>query len=835
MDVSVGVGIDSYLVLPSGEVRELDPQATYLFGREASAEFSLNDALCSREHCRLRWDASGDWVVEDLGSRNGTLVDGSRVEEAVVLRDRSSIQIGGQRFVLCLLPPGADATRLVAEVQRIDVQETFEMAGGKAEPGPAEPLRGSLQGMEEIIRFFMLTSKNGRFHIDDEHQVWFVDGVPRHAEAVDARGLEALRSLVDCEGGFSFYEGEELPGEPTIEGRIQDILADLFDQADEEERRAEAYDIERATQLQRHLMERMPRIPGYDIGVFFQGLSGVSGDFYDVSIMPDGRVLIVLGDVSGHGIQAAMVGTNILKTLRLLRQRCQDLGELLRLLNEDMREDMLGGQFATLFAAILHPPSGRMEVAIAGHHSALVLDRDGDELPREVGGKGMAMGLGSDAMFSRTLKLETVELAVGESLLQFTDGMFESMDAEGNEFGWDRLREIIAANRDCPDMETLTSVLTSEVSAYADKLEDDLTILAIARVSEVGTKAVLAEQPERNGLAAHPVAAGGDPNPTPQPPTEDAAPLGRDQKGVGYTGREFAGARVMRALDEGRIHLADYGGRDVIAEVVASDEAPADFERRVRPYRELDHPGVVDVLAVGTEDGCCFQLMELLSGGSLAERLSMMGHLEYRELRGLVAPLAAGLAAIHAAGVVHGDLRPASILIDGRGEPKIVRFGALPPLDRHPLAYQAPETLDGSPPGAMADVYGLAAMLYHLACGEPLVATDDPEEARRIVREGLGDLRSRHPGLDLSFVKLLSSCLNIDPVRRPTSAELALWGRPQSAALAKRKKPDGKAKAVASGDDDQTATGLDADTMWLIGGGVVALVLVALILWLLWG
>ena len=979
MELSIDIGMDCYLGTPSGELVALDAGKNYIFGRDPKIDFTVNDTLCSREHCRLRWDQAGAWMVDDLGSRNGTFVDGMRIEESVTLSDRGSIQIGGQRFVLFLLPPGANLDGLIQE-SVVDALETFEM-DGNAQPQQATALNGTLEGLEDVLRFFMLTRKTGRFVINnDEHkQVWFVDGTPRHAINGEQTGGEALKQLVNATGTWVFHENERSTTS-TIDLEPKEILALLFADDGGAFKKVEAYDLDKATQLQRHLLERLPEVPGYDIGVFFQGLSGLSGDFYDVTVLDDGLVMIVLGDVSGHGIQAAMVGTNALKALRLLRQQYGDLTDLLAALNEEVRSDLLPAQFITLFAALLHPPSGRMTIALAGHHAAYLVDRDGDAPPEPVGKKGLVLGIASGEMFRKAMQLHTVQIPMGCCLVQFTDGMVEASNAEGEEFGWQRFEALLAAKRGAADMKELTSQLTSGVDEFAPELDDDITVLAIARNQQVGTRAVLAARGEQGGHQSLGMSGGNARNTTPRPATQGAGsgsdaddlgvtavaddavsaaaaavrqriaaeeqaaaaqaeaaakaqaeaqakaehhsqeaeaqaallqqrlaaeaqaaadeinadvadsvefaptaaltPGGDDelmpdsasgalasaidgvapsptlegQPGSGLVGRTFGPARITQGLGRGghgRVYVAEHQTLGMQVAVKVLEVPRQDSERWIKRFQaearraiRVSHPNVVQVFDAGTIDNINYLVMELVQGGDLEQRVKLLGHLESRELRNLVHPIAEGLAAIHDAGVIHRDIKPSNILIDQKGLPKITDLGiAAIHTDARTREitgqravagtpdYMAPEVIDpDAREGTPADIYSLGATLYHLAAGRPPYQGDDPLAIMRAHLDGsFTPLDKLVPDLDPEFVEIVHACLQRDISARPSAADLLEWSfKPTNRSRSGRKQ-------IPTRNPNKPPTIADAsqNTIWLIGGAVLAVIMIVLLVLLL--
>ena len=241
-------------------------------------------------------------------------------------------------------------------------------------------------------------------------------------------------------------------------------------------------DMARAKSVQQHMLPDLPAIPGFELAVHYAGHSGVSGDFYEALPLRDGRVLIVLGDVSGHGMQAALVVATALKTLRFLARQVTDPVSLLTQFNDEIRTDLLPGQFITLFAGALDPVGQRLTCIRAGHHPAVIANLTQNTVLRRVGHQGIAIGLVAGMVFSRSLRPEVVDLLPGDVLLQYTDGATEATDAEGNEYGDARLFGNFLAILDQP-LQQVVDDIASDVLTFANgNLSDDLTVLSLAVV-----------------------------------------------------------------------------------------------------------------------------------------------------------------------------------------------------------------------------------------------------------------------------------------------------------------------------------------------------------------
>ncbi len=433
--------VDFHLVDHTGVSYRLRPPHTYLFGRDEFAHFQINDALTSRRHCELRWEPEAGWLLIDLGSRNGTIVNGARIDGTRALGDHDTLRVGGQHLTFLILPAGADVAAYLDA--GVDGDETFESVPGDGVLPTGGSFGGTLgkAGLLPFVEFVLMTGKSGRLVLDasEEQSVWFLDGAPRDASSGQLRGQEALEALLGITGAtFRFQEGVPLPRGEVIVGDPRRLLASMA----RGHSLVDAHDFNRAQGLQARMLERIPSLAGYDIGVRYAAVSGVGGDFYDVGPLPDGKVLITLGDVSGHGVQGALVVAMALKTLRLLRSTIADPVDLLVRFNEELRPDMLVGQFMTLFAAVLEPATGAVTVLLAGHHQGYLVDAAGGV--RLVGTPGMAIGMMGGDLVRRSLEAETFTMAPGSLLFQCTDGLLEAHPLGGDdEFGSERLAETL--------------------------------------------------------------------------------------------------------------------------------------------------------------------------------------------------------------------------------------------------------------------------------------------------------------------------------------------------------------------------------------------------------
>ena len=226
----------------------------------------------------------------------------------------------------------------------------------------------------------------------------------------------------------------------------------------------------------------------------------------------------------------------------------------------------------------------------------------------------------------------------------------------------------------------------------------------------------------------------------------------------------------------------------ILSPIWSQPEARQRFRTEAKAAAKLQHPHVVQIIDVGEIDDTPYMAMEMLTGGTLAQRLARE-ELSHRESADLVATLARTIEFAHDRGIVHRDLKPANILMTHDGQPKIADFGLAKILDTEGFSdraadtrtgmilgtpgYMAPEQADpnGGPIDGRADVYALGAILYECTTGRPPFRAESPWETLRQVhsQDPVAPRRfSRSLPRDLETICL--HCLHKDPARRYRSA-----------------------------------------------------------------
>ena len=224
----------------------------------------------------------------------------------------------------------------------------------------------------------------------------------------------------------------------------------------------------------RLLPGRIPDVPGLDIAATNITSAEVSGDYYDTISMPDGRLVIIISDVSGKGVPASLLASSLQASLRAHCVGSDSPAQILDRVNVYLHESTDPSHFATLFLAVYNPDVRSLTYSSGGHNSPIVRRNDGSIELLEVG--GMPIG----AFDFSTYDEATIHFEDGDTLFLYTDGLTESLNPEGEEFGTDRVEQFLDDFNDL-DASALLSAMHDELKAFCkrDQADDDVTLMAL--------------------------------------------------------------------------------------------------------------------------------------------------------------------------------------------------------------------------------------------------------------------------------------------------------------------------------------------------------------------
>jgi phosphoserine phosphatase RsbU/P len=237
------------------------------------------------------------------------------------------------------------------------------------------------------------------------------------------------------------------------------------------------HDLEVAREIQMMMLPReMVTGGGLEAYGYSRPANTVGGDFYDVLPMPDGRLLLALGDVAGKGSPAALLMALVLAILRTLVDEGAPPEAIAHRLNLQVARHAPGSRFVTLCIAVFDPSSGHLEFVNAGHTPPM-LRRSTGRFERLCEG-GMALGMFDLATYSAG----QTSLEVGDVLVFYSDGITEAEDAHGVPFDDSGLQGVIAEHW-WKDAASLGQAIVTAVDAHIveTRLSDDLTVLAARR------------------------------------------------------------------------------------------------------------------------------------------------------------------------------------------------------------------------------------------------------------------------------------------------------------------------------------------------------------------
>lgn len=266
--------------------------------------------------------------------------------------------------------------------------------------------------------------------------------------------------------------------------RVAQLVREQQAQARAHERIEQELRIARLIQ-QTLLPKELPALPGWNVAAYYQPARAVGGDFYDFLYFEDGRLGMVIGDVTDKGVPAALVMATTRSILRTAAQSDASPGQVLRQANNLLCPDIPPKMFVTCLYGILDPVSGRLRYANAGHD--LPYQRHADGSVTELRARGMPLGLMPEMQYEEN---ET-RLEPGDSMLLYSDGLVEAHNPEREMFGFPHLMEVLGEHGDeSPVIDFLLSQLTSFTGDDWEQ-EDDVTLVTLKRTAEAQGKSMV--------------------------------------------------------------------------------------------------------------------------------------------------------------------------------------------------------------------------------------------------------------------------------------------------------------------------------------------------------
>lgn len=239
------------------------------------------------------------------------------------------------------------------------------------------------------------------------------------------------------------------------------------------------------------LPHKPPLIPRYEISAFYEACEQLGGDLFNFIPAGDGFWGLMIGDVSGHGIDAALMMAAAMKSFALRGAGRSSPRNIVRLVNNDLLQDLNRDKFVSVFYAVLNLQTHKLRCVRAGHCPALLVQASPENASptakrpavEELTGRGSVLGVLKEDLFVKTLGEFEVDFPPRATLLLYTDGLTETMNAAGEEFGMDRLRKTLYSSADRPIRQVVEgAVAAARAFAGGRPMQDDLTVIAVRRV-----------------------------------------------------------------------------------------------------------------------------------------------------------------------------------------------------------------------------------------------------------------------------------------------------------------------------------------------------------------
>ena len=547
---------DVLLIGPDGESHPVRLNASpFIMGRSESVHLPMpGDTMLSRQHCAFEWNGGG-WVIRDMGSKNGTTVNGQNLMREHRLSPGDRIVAGRQilefevhaakqtkplpsplefveddagvpmrpdsTFIIRLdsanfsaKPMGAPSLELERVNKRMEalVRAGRELASFK----PIESLFGITldQALDAVgaKRGILMTLEHGelvtRAHLGDGFRVSSAvrdkvmrerasllvqdaaaDSLLRSSQTIVQQNIKSLMAVplqtesqvigilyVDTPSLLHPFDAEAL-SLLTVFANIAAIRIEHARLVEVEHvERLMAHDLEQAADIQRNLFPQSPPdLPGLELSGRSLPCRSVGGDYFDYIPMSDGRVLVVVADVSGKGLAASLLMSSLQARVHALCEVQNDVGKLVSRLNHSIKANTPDNKFITGFFAAIHPDTGEMEYANAGHNAPVIARQSGKVELLTAGGP--VLGILPDITYSggRT------RLEPGDLLVMYSDGVSEALNAEGDEFGEEPVGQIAAACLDRSANEVLMEIAGQLRAFLGDCAPTDDVTMVVAR------------------------------------------------------------------------------------------------------------------------------------------------------------------------------------------------------------------------------------------------------------------------------------------------------------------------------------------------------------------
>ena len=548
------------LVAGQAKTYELKHGDNFL-GRLPDCDIQIDSNMVSRKHARV-YPKDGRYYIEDLGSGNGSYVNGQRIAGPTLLKTNDRIKFGpilfryegdGSESNSGISSEGAEPASAGGVVYHKDDSSstiTDRIAGSAydmLDVQPAAKLKAvlditkSLAGtididkilpkvLDTLFSIFPHADRGCVLLLDDRSQQMIPRAMKhRRADADDSVKLsrtilkavmESKETILsaDASSDSKFSASESISSlsirsmicapmiglngdvlgvinidtqNPLAQFRNDDAQllaavavpaalayegARLLQSYIEKQKQDNEMNIASAVQLAL-LPERMPDVEGYSFFAMYESAQAVGGDYYDVFSLANGKIAIAFGDVAGKGVPASLIMSRISTVVRSVVEFVDDVSQAIEKINGHMCARAVEGRFVTFVLIILDPMKHTMSLTVAGHMSPIIRKADGtlEEFPDEI--VGVPLGVVDGYPFDVVMR----DIGLGETVVIYTDGVSEAMNAAGDLYGVDRLRELV--KKQSADTQTIGTAIRADVRKHASghPQNDDITLMVFGR------------------------------------------------------------------------------------------------------------------------------------------------------------------------------------------------------------------------------------------------------------------------------------------------------------------------------------------------------------------
>ncbi len=505
-------------------------------GRAPGNDLAFPDAAgLSRQHLAIE-SVDGAWTVRDLDSKNGTLVNAERISGPCALRNGDRITAGHltidfrggvapespvsfvepseasvpfagavvttvgslSRPLQAVIRAGQELAgdRPLAELFPLILDLALEAVGASrgvlmtVEAGDlvTRAARGAGFRISRAVRERILVDRTSLLVRDAQFDAAFRERrsiVEQHVRSMMAVPLETRGNVigliyVDLPNIIHPFTEEDL----DLLTVMANVAAARIEHARmtevEAAERAMARELAQAAEIQKNLLPyAAPTIPGFDLAGQTEACRTVGGDYFDFIPYLDGRLAVLVGDVAGKGMSAALLMSSLQARVQVLAESGGEPAQVVARLNRSLIANCPGNRFITFFYAVLDPATGELQYSNAGHNPPLVLRADGQVESLETG--GTVLGVFPNADYAEG----SIRLGLGDWVALYSDGITETCPAASeDEFGTEGLAQFLQQHASENACQVVTGAMAC-VSAYAGGLPpaDDATLVLIRRTA----------------------------------------------------------------------------------------------------------------------------------------------------------------------------------------------------------------------------------------------------------------------------------------------------------------------------------------------------------------